>query len=227
MPWCQECLLKQGEMPEVWRFYTHWRFPVSNKEISVQVLPQVWILYKLMLSKNKLPSSLGNQRPTCYRWEMYMLVRSPYAAIQKICPLAMSPFACNSGYSAHKLIVSRFPHHPTWLQTLHIGWNHTIQETSSSGKDWTLAQMSISCQLVYTSWCLMIQSWRSLLLVHWRLILILLIHWRLWGLVYSIWSTKTLRNYMKWHFMLHRMMVVSCCPAPQHLCLDWYNLTQD
>ena len=24
-----------------------------------------------------------------------------------------------------------------------------------------------------------------------------------------------------------KMMVVYCCPAPQHLCLDLYNLTQD
>ena len=28
-------------------------------------------------------------------------------------------------------------------------------------------------------------------------------------------------------FLLHRMMVVSCYPALQHSCLDWYNLPQD
>ena len=111
--------------------HTHWGFPVSSKEISVQVLPQVWTLYKIRLVK-----------------------------------------------------------------------------------------MSISCQLVYISWCLMIQSWRHFLLVPSRLVLTQLIQWRLLDLVYSIWSTQTLRNYKKWLCMLHRMMVVSCCPALQHLCLD-------
>ena len=31
--WCQESLQEQGEMWEVWRFKSHWRFPMSSQEV--------------------------------------------------------------------------------------------------------------------------------------------------------------------------------------------------
>ena len=50
----------------------------------MQVLPQVWTLYKLMLSKEKkVHSSQGNQRPICCKQGLYMLVTSPYVATHR------------------------------------------------------------------------------------------------------------------------------------------------
>ena len=101
----------------------YWKFPGSSNEISVQVLPQVWTLYKLMLSnRNRFLSSLGSQRPISYKEEQYMIVRSTYVATQKICLLLMSLFAFKSGYSHTQADCKKIPAcHLTWSQTLHAG----------------------------------------------------------------------------------------------------------
>ena len=165
---------------------------VQQRYISANPATSMDTLWAYVIKRNKFLSGLGNQMPICYKWEQYMLLTSPYVVTKKICNLVMSCFPSKSGHSTKKLIVRRFPHHLTWLQTLHIGWNNIIQETSTLGQDWTLAQMAKSCQLVYISLCSMIQIWRSLEIGTYTTDTVKIV-----GSSLSIWSTWTLRNNKK------------------------------
>ena len=86
---------------------------VQQRNISASLATSIDTLQAYVIKRNKLLSSLGNQKPMCYKQEIYMFVISPYVATQKICNLVMSLFVYKPGYSTHKLIVRRFLHHLT------------------------------------------------------------------------------------------------------------------
>ena len=64
---------------------------VQQRNISTSLDTIMDPLQAYAIRRNKFLSSLGNQRPICYKQELYMLVTSPYVAIQKICHPVMSP----------------------------------------------------------------------------------------------------------------------------------------
>ena len=78
---------------------------VQQRSINASLTTSMDTIPADVIKRNKFLSSLGTQRPICYKWEQYMLVTSPHVATQKICLLVMTLFACKSRYSAPKLIV--------------------------------------------------------------------------------------------------------------------------
>ena len=69
---------------------------VQQRNISASLATSMGTLQVYVFKRNKFLLGLGNQRPICCKWEMYMLETSPYAATQKICLLVMSLFTCKS-----------------------------------------------------------------------------------------------------------------------------------
>ena len=88
---------------------------VKQRNFNASLATSMDTLDAYVIKRNKLHSSQGNQRLICCKQELCMLVTSPYAATQKIVHPGMSHSVYKSRSSMHKLNVSGFPHHPTWL----------------------------------------------------------------------------------------------------------------
>ena len=156
---------KQGEMPEVWRFYTILRVSsVQQRNISESLATSMDTWQAYAIKRNRFLSGLGNQRTLCYKLELYMLVTSPYVATPEDLSSSNEPFSLQVRIQHTQPECKQIP--TQFHLITHLAYRlkpHHTKKPVSLGKNWTLVQTSISCQLVYTSWCLMIQIWRSLL----------------------------------------------------------------
>ena len=101
----------------MWRFCTC-RFPsVQQKSTSARLAISMDMLPVYVIRRNKFFfSSLGNQRPTCCKWEQYMLVTSPYAATQKIWSLVMILFCLQVKIQCTQADCKKIPT-PSYLTT--------------------------------------------------------------------------------------------------------------
>ena len=100
MLWYQGCLQEQGEMPEVWRFYTYWGFPsVQQRNISESLATSMDTWQAYAIKRNRFLSGLGKPKDLMLQvGAVYCLWQVHMWATQKICHLAMSLLACKSGY---------------------------------------------------------------------------------------------------------------------------------
>ena len=99
------------EIQPMWKaFSALWR------NFNVKLVTSLDILLVFAIKRNKLHSSLADQRLINYKQEQCMCMRMPYVASLKRVPV-ITLFACNSKYSTHKLVSRKFPQHLTWLKS--------------------------------------------------------------------------------------------------------------
>ena len=85
-------------------------FSALQGNFNVKLVISLDILLVFVTKRNKLHSSLADQRIINCKQEQCMCMRMPYAASVKRVPV-MTHFTCNSKYSAHKPVSRRLPHH--------------------------------------------------------------------------------------------------------------------
>ena len=86
--------------------------PVKNSNASLAI--NMKTLQASVTRRNKYLSSIGNQRPICFKQAQCMLVTSPYVATQKTVHPVMTHSVSKWRYRNHKLKVRRFQHPLTW-----------------------------------------------------------------------------------------------------------------